>query len=173
MVWARVRPSASGDRFDHRKMTAAHKKLPLGARVRVIHVASGGSVDVTINDRGPHRRERIIDLSPAAARRLDIMASGLAEVRIEVYAGAHPTDEIRAAVLDMASAATPEWAWSPDGAVPATLSGSWPAYCTEKEEAKALHGAGEVVAVRPYDADPMAADRVHRPPARQPSFTSK
>jgi len=107
------RRMASGDWFDHRKMTAAHKKLPLGACVRVVDVASGGSVDVTINDRGPHRCGRIIDLSPAAAYRLDIMDSGLAEVRIEVYAGAQPTDEIREAVLDIASAAPPQGGVAP------------------------------------------------------------
>jgi rare lipoprotein A len=76
--------TANGERFDKRAMTAAHKTLPLGTRVRVTHVASGRSVVVRINDRGPYKPGRIIDLSEAAAEQLQMTAAGLAAVTVEV-----------------------------------------------------------------------------------------
>ena len=78
------RATASGLAFDPGLLTAAHRKLPLGTRVRVVHLASGRSVIVTINDRGPYKRGRIIDLSLRAAEELGMVASGLAKVRLEV-----------------------------------------------------------------------------------------
>jgi rare lipoprotein A (peptidoglycan hydrolase) len=78
------KPTASGDVFDQRLMTAAHKTLPLGSRARVINLQNGNSVEVTINDRGPFVPGRIIDLSRAAADELGILESGLAQVRIEL-----------------------------------------------------------------------------------------
>lgn len=68
-------------------MTAAHLRLPFGTWVRVTHLRSGRSVLVKINDRGPfYRPERIIDLSPAAARALGILSEGVAPVVLEVVA---------------------------------------------------------------------------------------
>jgi rare lipoprotein A len=78
------KPTASGEVFDQRLMTAAHKTLPLGSRARVINLQNGNSVEVTINDRGPFAPGRIIDLSRAAADELGILESGLAQVRIEL-----------------------------------------------------------------------------------------
>lgn len=78
--------TASGERFDKRAMTAAHRTLPMGTRVRVTHVASGRSVVVRINDRGPFKKGRVIDLSEAAAQSLDMTGKGLAHVRIDVIA---------------------------------------------------------------------------------------
>ncbi len=78
--------TASGERFDKRALTAAHRTLPFGTRVRVTHVASGRSVVVRINDRGPFTRGRVIDLSEAAARTLGMTGKGLAHVRIDVVA---------------------------------------------------------------------------------------
>ncbi|HEY2920319.1 MAG TPA: septal ring lytic transglycosylase RlpA family protein [Candidatus Binatia bacterium] len=78
------KPTASGEVFDQRLMTAAHKTLPLGSRARVINLKNGNSVEVTINDRGPFEPGRIIDLSRAAAGELGILESGLAQVRIEL-----------------------------------------------------------------------------------------
>jgi peptidoglycan lytic transglycosylase len=78
------KPTASGEVFDHRLMTAAHKTFPLGSRARVINLKNGNSVEVTINDRGPFVPGRIIDLSRAAADELGILESGLAQVRIEL-----------------------------------------------------------------------------------------
>jgi len=65
-------------------MTAAHRTLPFGTRVRVRNLDNGTSVEVRINDRGPVRADRIIDLSRAAARRLGLLATGIGRVRIEV-----------------------------------------------------------------------------------------
>jgi rare lipoprotein A (peptidoglycan hydrolase) len=78
------KPTASGEVFDQRLMTAAHKTLPLGSRARVINLTNGNSVEVTINDRGPFVPGRIIDLSRAAADELGILEAGLAQVRIEL-----------------------------------------------------------------------------------------
>jgi rare lipoprotein A len=64
------RRTANGERFPTREATAAHRTLPFGTRVRVTDMATGRSVTVRINDRGPYIRGRIIDLSPAAARAL-------------------------------------------------------------------------------------------------------
>ena len=78
------RTTASGAPFDMNAMTAAHKKLPFGTVVRVTNVATGRSVQVTINDRGPFIPGRIIDLSRGAAVKLGIIDSGVAKVRVEV-----------------------------------------------------------------------------------------
>lgn len=78
--------TASGERFDKNAMTAAHRDLPLGSVVRVINERNGKSVVVRINDRGPYGkdRRRIIDLSEAAAEKLDYIDAGWTEVTIEV-----------------------------------------------------------------------------------------
>ncbi|MBW4567756.1 MAG: septal ring lytic transglycosylase RlpA family protein [Tolypothrix carrinoi HA7290-LM1] len=76
--------TASGQRFNPEKLTAAHRHLPFGTRVRVTNTRNGRSVVVRINDRGPFIRGRVIDLSVAAARVLGMMGSGVAPVRIEV-----------------------------------------------------------------------------------------
>jgi rare lipoprotein A len=78
------KPTASGEVFDQRLMTAAHKTLPLGSRARVTNLQNGNSVEVTINDRGPFMPGRIIDLSRAAADELGFLESGLAQVQIEL-----------------------------------------------------------------------------------------
>ncbi|HEX2687327.1 MAG TPA: septal ring lytic transglycosylase RlpA family protein [Kofleriaceae bacterium] len=78
-------PTASGERFDKRQLTAAHRNLPFGTRVRVTNTRNGRSVEVRINDRGPYgNRSRIIDLSEAAARRLDMISAGVVPVIVEV-----------------------------------------------------------------------------------------
>lgn len=73
--------TASGEPFDQNRLTAAHPRLPLGTRAKVINLHNGKEVEVTINDRGPHGGGRIIDLSRAAARRLAM--GGTARVSIE------------------------------------------------------------------------------------------
>jgi rare lipoprotein A len=78
------RRTASGQRFDQRAMTAAHRTLRFGTKVRVIHAGNGRSVVVTINDRGPFIRGRVIDLSRAAAHRLGMLGAGIAPVHLEV-----------------------------------------------------------------------------------------
>jgi len=79
-------PTASGERFDPEKLTAAHRTLPLGSRVRVTNLRNGESVVVRINDRGPFHGNRIIDLSEAAARQIGMLKRGTARVRIELLA---------------------------------------------------------------------------------------
>jgi rare lipoprotein A len=76
--------TATGEHFDPSKMTAAHRTLPFGTRVRVTRVDTGQSVVVRINDRGPFKPGRVIDLSEGAARNLHMMDAGLADVRLEV-----------------------------------------------------------------------------------------
>jgi len=80
------RETASGDVYDPSEMTAAHPSLPFGTRVRVTRtdVSAEPSVVVRINDRGPFADDRIIDLSKAAARRLDMIAAGVVPVRVTV-----------------------------------------------------------------------------------------
>ena len=76
--------TSSGDVFDENLLTAAHRSFPLGSRVIVTNLTNGKQVEVTINDRGPVKPERIIDLSLGAAKEIDLVRSGLARVRIEV-----------------------------------------------------------------------------------------
>ncbi len=76
--------TAAGERYNPEGMTAAHRSLPLGTKVRVTNTHNGRSVVVRINDRGPYVRGRIIDLSAAAARILGMMSSGVAPVQIDV-----------------------------------------------------------------------------------------
>lgn len=75
--------TASGERFDVKKLTAAHLKFPLGTEVRVTNVNTGKSVVVRINDRGPYSKKFIIDLSPAAAKKIGFsQREGITKVRI-------------------------------------------------------------------------------------------
>ena len=78
------RRTASGETFDMHAMTAAHRSLPFGTRVLVTNLANGHRALVRINDRGPFKKERIIDLSQAAARKLGMAGAGIARVRLEV-----------------------------------------------------------------------------------------
>ena len=76
--------TASGERYDMHAMTAAHPTLAFGTRVRVTNLANGRRAVVRINDRGPFRRGRIIDVSYAAARELKMIGPGVARVRLVV-----------------------------------------------------------------------------------------
>ncbi len=78
------RRTASGERYNSQAYTAAHKRLPLGTKIRVTHLKTGKSIQVRVNDRGPFIEGRILDLSRRAARELGIIKAGLAPVRIEV-----------------------------------------------------------------------------------------
>jgi rare lipoprotein A len=79
------RTTASGEIYDERDYTAAHRTLTFGTRVKVTHLENGRSVWVRINDRGPHVEGRIIDLSRAAAHKLRMKDGGTARVRLEIY----------------------------------------------------------------------------------------
>ena len=78
------RRTANGERYDMYQLTAAHPALPLGTKVLVTNLRNGRSVEVRVNDRGPIVAGRIIDLSYAAARRLDAVAAGTIPVSVRV-----------------------------------------------------------------------------------------
>lgn len=81
------RRTASGERYDEEALTAAHPRLPFGTRVRITNLANDRSVVVRVNDRGPFRDGRVIDVSRRAARELGFVRDGIADVRIEVLDG--------------------------------------------------------------------------------------
>jgi rare lipoprotein A len=76
--------TASGEKFDTHDLTAAHPTLPFGTRLRVTNVASGRSVTVRVNDRGPYVPGRIVDVSYSAAETLGMVGSGVAKVKLDV-----------------------------------------------------------------------------------------
>lgn len=76
------RQTASGQRFDQSKLTCAHRSLPFGTKLRVTH--DGRSVVVTVNDRGPYVKGRILDLSTAAARAVGLTSAGVGRVTAEI-----------------------------------------------------------------------------------------
>jgi rare lipoprotein A len=81
-----------GERYDKRKYTAAHKTLPFNTMAKVTCIDNEKSVIVRINDRGPHGKNRVIDLSKAAADEIDLTRKGLAKVRVEVFE--YPQDSV-------------------------------------------------------------------------------
>ena len=80
------RPAADGEIYDMEKMTAAHRTLPFNTWVRVTNLANGKTAELRIIDRGPFVEGRVIDVSHAAARELEIIGPGVASVRVEVIA---------------------------------------------------------------------------------------
>jgi len=91
MHWS-ARKTASGEPYEPKEMTAAHRSIPFGTLVKVTNLANRRSVIVRINDRGPYRRGRIIDLSYAAAASLGAKHRGVARVRLEVVAAPQPAE---------------------------------------------------------------------------------
>ena len=75
--------TANGETFNQKEMTAAHPSLPMGTKAKVTNLENGKKVEVRINDRGPYAGNRAIDLSSAAANKLDMKKNGTAEVKIE------------------------------------------------------------------------------------------
>src|SRR6266478_5213527 len=76
--------TASGERFDTYELTAAHRTLPFGTRLRVTNVATGRSVTVRVNDRGPFVPGRVVDVSYSAAETLGMVGRGIAKVKLDV-----------------------------------------------------------------------------------------
>ena len=76
--------TASGEKFDTNDLTAAHPTLPFGTRLRVTNVATGRSVTVRVNDRGPYVAGRVVDVSHSAANALGMVESGTAKVKLDV-----------------------------------------------------------------------------------------
>jgi rare lipoprotein A len=87
------RATASGETYDMRALTAAHRTLPFGTRVLVTRIDTGRSVEVRINDRGPWVDGRIIDLSYAAAQQIGAVGAGIVTVRVRVVATPDGTRE--------------------------------------------------------------------------------
>jgi len=92
-AWHQGRPTSSGQLFDQNALTAAHATLPLGSRVRVTRRDTGESIVVTINDRQPPKRLRVIDLSHRAAARLGMVDRGLSMVHLATI-GANEPEEV-------------------------------------------------------------------------------
>ena len=86
------RKSSNGEVYNKNKMTAAHPSLPFGTELKVTNLANNKSVIVRVTDRGPFKGRRLIDLSEAAARKLDMIRSGTAQVRMEVLS--QPASEV-------------------------------------------------------------------------------
>jgi len=76
--------TASGKRLQNHASTAAHKTLPFGTRVKVTHIKNGKSEIVTIQDRGPYTKGRVIDVTVGVAERLGFKSNGIAKVKLEV-----------------------------------------------------------------------------------------
>jgi rare lipoprotein A len=77
--------TASGEVYDKKKLTAAHRTLPFGTKAKVVNLSNGKSVVVTINDRGPFgKKERVIDLSRAAAEKIGMITAGVVDVKIVI-----------------------------------------------------------------------------------------
>jgi len=76
--------TASGERFNPQELTAAHRSLPFGTRLRVTNLSTGRSVTVRVNDRGPFVAGRVVDVSYSAASSLGMIGTGTAKVRIDV-----------------------------------------------------------------------------------------
>lgn len=86
-------PTASGRPYNMEGLTCAHRKLPLGTRVKVTNLLNGRNLDLEVTDRGPFVGKRVLDVSMAAAKRLGFVGQGLIPVRIQVlsYPGPHPS----------------------------------------------------------------------------------
>jgi 3D (Asp-Asp-Asp) domain-containing protein len=104
------RLTASGKVYDLHQLTAAHRVLPLGSRVRVMNAMNGLQVEVLINDRGPYIDGRIIDLSYAAAEKLDMIDIGTSPVIIEVITEEMPGTMV-AALFPPSAASRPSAGW--------------------------------------------------------------
>jgi len=76
--------TASGQKYDRNKLTAAHKTLPFGTKVKITNTKNNKSVVVSINDRGPVQPDRVLDISPRAAGALGISRKGMGEVHVQV-----------------------------------------------------------------------------------------
>lgn len=76
--------TASGERFNMHSLTAAHRTLPLGSKIKVTNLNNGKEVVVRVNDRGPYAKGRVLDVSLGAAKKLDMIKTGTAKVSIQI-----------------------------------------------------------------------------------------
>jgi rare lipoprotein A len=87
--------TSNGETYDMNRMTAAHRTLPFNTKVRVTNALTGKSIVVRINDRGPFKDDRVIDLSLAAAKALELIGSGTAPVRLDVVEPGDTTESTK------------------------------------------------------------------------------
>ena len=97
------RPTASGEKYKHSKLTAAHKTLPFGTKIRVTNLANSQAVEVVVNDRGPYVDGRIVDLSKSAAEKLGFISVGLADVKLEIVDAGDGKSGMEVKVIDRVS----------------------------------------------------------------------
>jgi rare lipoprotein A len=133
------RRTASGEVFDtYNAMTAAHKTLPFNTVVRVKNLQNGEEVDVRINDRGPFVKGRVIDLSLAAAKEIDLVRAGVAPVKLKVLKDGSPTSK------PTAPATGPSVPIAPAPSPPATMAPAEPAAVSVQPAPAKESGAGLV-----------------------------
>jgi len=135
------KPTASGELFDPRLLTAAHPSLPFGTELLVTNTQNGRRTRVRVNDRGPFVPGRIIDLSQAAAEELDMIRTGTAPVLIEVVAGRPETPTVAPAAAQQ-SAAKPEAAPAGNGKIYRLQVGSYRLTRNAAEAYQRLKAAG-------------------------------
>ena len=92
-------PTASGEKYRHNKLTAAHKTLPFGTKIRVTNLENNQTVEVVVNDRGPYVENRIVDLSKSAAEKLGFINKGIADVKLEVIDAGDGKGKMESVVL--------------------------------------------------------------------------
>ncbi|WP_447984231.1 septal ring lytic transglycosylase RlpA family protein [Nitrospira sp. Nam74] len=109
--------TASGEIYDMHMLTAAHRTLPLGTIVRVTNVVNGRHVVIRINDRGPYVNGRILDVSYAAAKRLDMLRDGISAIQLEVV-GQH----VLGTVLSEPTGGRPGGPWQETALGPVSVS---------------------------------------------------
>jgi rare lipoprotein A len=113
------RATASGEPFDMTLSTAAHRSAPLGTHAIVTNLENGQAVRVRINDRGPFKRNRLLDLSYAAAQRLDMVRAGSARVKVEFLAAKkEPERAPESSPVEAPAAVMPATFFAPDGSAP-------------------------------------------------------
>jgi peptidoglycan lytic transglycosylase len=127
------KPTASGEIYDSSQMTAAHRELPLGTIVEVSCMENSKSVRVRINDRGPFIKGRIIDLSRAAAERLDLVGPGTGRVRLSILQAGVSPPEISVTGL---------WA---------VQIGSFADAVNARRQAERARATGRMVSLEPYN----------------------
>ena len=110
--------TATGETFNQNKLTAASRELPLGTKATVTNKENGKEVEVRINDRGPYVDGRVIDLSKAAARKLDMIEDGVSDVRVEVKPSDQPTEKAKAKAEEKATEIARETGAPASGADP-------------------------------------------------------
>ena len=142
------RKTASGEYFDMHKLTAAHPKLPLGSVLEVTNLKNDRTIQVRVNDRGPYKGSRILDLSRAAADQLGFLSAGTAQVRIRLLEedaeGLELRPKLPAEVVAPVLVAAPEAATAPASSAYLIRVGAFSVKANAERAAARLNGIGAV-----------------------------